>query len=118
MKIWKIVFYTLGLIPLTLIIPLLTFYFHTAHLVGHLPTYGNPDPKDTGLYSFYSPMINLGFTFWFIGFLIWLLMLIIYAYVKQKKQISGLRKPILLGAFLNLSILFLFFSTITEWYAD
>lgn len=48
-------FNLLTLLPLLATITLLTFYILTALEFGHLPTYANPDPKD----SLFAPLASL-----------------------------------------------------------
>lgn len=115
MKIWKIAFNIIGILPLFFILSILTFYFHTAHRVGHLPTYGNPDPKYTGLYNHYSPLIHFTFLVWILSVLPWIIMLLVHFFKKDKEQLQNIKGW---GAIFHLIAFIILLSTIFEWYVD
>lgn len=115
MKYWKISFYGLGIIPFVHLISLLSFYLHAGWILGYLPKYNFPDPKDLALYSVYSPIIYLTGLLWIYSLGFWLLLTTVYLIVK-KEQFKW--RPIIMSALGHLAAISLFFSGIVEWYAD
>jgi len=115
MRIWKIIFYLLGIIPWFFIVPLITFYFHARKILGYFPHYNNPDPKNLNIYSDYSPFINWSFGIWFYTFFVWFLLTIIYLIIYRKKIKWS---PMILACIGNIIGLLLVFSKIFEWYID
>jgi hypothetical protein len=115
MKYWKIELLVLGLIPFGFTISLLAFYFHAGKLLGHLPSYDNPDPKDIAVYGFYQPIIITSFNIACYAFCAWLASVIVYLVV-NRKQIAWLY---LLGSATGPVIAFLLLrSDIFEWFLD
>jgi hypothetical protein len=115
MKNWKTYFYILGSIPLIFSISLLTFYFHAGLILGRLPRYNQPDPKELEIYFDYHPIINLTFIIWIYSFIIWLILTVVYL-IAKRKQI--LWKPIIISALGQVYGISLFLSEIMVWYAD
>lgn len=115
MKIWRIAFYIISIFPLLFIIPLLTFYFHTAYNTGHLPTYGNPDPKYSGLYNYYNPLIHITFSAWILSLLPWLIMLTVHFFIKEKEPLQKIK---VWGALFHLASFITMLSVVFEWYVD
>jgi hypothetical protein len=115
MKAWKITFYILAIIPLLFISPILIFYFHTAYHVGHLPTYGNPDPKYSDLYNIYSPIVNFSISLWIFSVLPWLALLLIHSSKKDKEHLLRIKGW---GGIFYLIAFLLLFSVVFEWYVD
>ncbi len=115
MKSWKILFYILGLIPLGFIISLLSFYFHAGRILGNLPRYNQPDPKELEIYSEYSPYIDLSGEVWIYSLLMWIISTILYLILKRR-QISW--TPVIVSTFGQACAIVLFLSGIMEWYAD
>ncbi|TGV00732.1 hypothetical protein [Flavivirga rizhaonensis] len=115
MKIWNKIFFGLGIIPYCFILPILTFYFHAGKILGHLPSYNQPDPKTLEIYATYSPVVNLTTLTWFYSFVIWLVISIIYLIIFRKNIYW---KPLKLSAVGQLIALGIVFSGILEWYID
>ena len=115
MKWLKKLIYFLSSFALVFSVSILVFYFHASRIVGHLPTYGNPDPKQLEIYQNYSPTLNLTLSIWFYSFLVWLILLIIYI-VKNRKELNY--KPIIITLVVQIIPFIIFFSTIFEWYVD
>lgn len=115
MKFWRISFYTLGIIPLGFIISLLAFYFNATKILGHFPSYENPDPKELSIYDSYSSAITFTFELWAYSILIWLLLLIAHMVIKRKETDW---KLIIKSGLGHLCAILLFFSEITLWFAD
>jgi hypothetical protein len=115
MKYLKIVYFILGILPFGFIISLLTFYFHAGNILGRLPSYNHPDPKDFSIYLSYSPLINLTLEVCVYSFFPWLVLILVDS-VLYWKNISW---RLLLGDSLGYGIiLFLLFSGIIDWYMD
>lgn len=115
MKYWKISFYGLGIIPSVHFISLVSFYLHAGWILGYLPKYNLPDPKELALYSVYSPIIHLTGLIWIYSLSLWLILITIYLIVK-KEQINW--TPIIISTIGHVAAISLFFSGILEWYAD
>lgn len=115
MKTWKILLITFGLTPWPFIISSSAFYFHAGNLLGHSPSYGNPDPKDLAIYSDYALFINISLLIWIYAFLTWL-MLVALLLIFFRKNIS--RRILLFGAFSHFCGIALLFSGVFEWYVD
>lgn len=115
MKHWKIALYGLGIIPFVFFISLLSFYLHAGWILGYLPKYNLPDPKELALYSVYSPIIDLTGLIWIYSLALWFLLITVYLTVK-KEQINW--RPIIISTIGNIAAISLFFSKIVEWYAD
>ena len=84
MKYWNIIFCILGILPLGFVIPILLFYFHAGQLLGRLPRYNQPDPKELDIYSDYSPLVDLTGKIWLISFPVWLILTITYLIFRRK----------------------------------
>ena len=115
MKNWKIIFYILAIIPWTFIVSLLTFYFKAGEVLGHFPSYNQPDPKELSIYKDFSPIVNWTAGVWIYSFLAWLLMAIVYVALKRKNTEW---KPIIVSGIGQFCGMLLLFSGITEWYMD
>lgn len=115
MKNWKTYFYGLGTIPLIFSISLLTFYFHAGLILGRLPRYNQPDPKELGIYFDYLPIISLTGNIWIYSLIFWLLLTVVYLIAKRKQIIW---KPIIISALGQVCAISLFLSGVMEWYAD
>ena len=100
-----------GFVPLAFVLSLLAFYFHAGIVLGHLPQYDFPDPKELSIYSNYALLINF-FGVWSYSFVIWLFVVIISA----TKKIHG--KFIIFGLLAYLSAILITFSEVTNWYMD
>ena len=115
MKVWKIVFYTIGLIPWTFIISLMAFYFHAGQLLGHLPKYDQPDPRKLSIYNDYSPYVDLTGAIWLFSLIAWILLVVTYL-VAKRKNIDW--TPVLISGIGHLFGILLFMSGVMEWYGD
>ncbi len=114
-KYWKIVFYGAGFFPLTFIITIFTFYFHTAAILNHLPIPSLNDPKNLEIYSFYSPIIY--FFFFITGYLIpvWILVSIIYL-IKHFRE--PFWRPWVVASLIYLFAIGLIFTDVISWFLD
>ncbi len=115
MKYWKLAFLVLGILPLTFATSILSFYFHAGQILGRLPSYNTPDPKDLEIYSDYSPIIDLLGQIWAYSFIVWIIVSIVYMIIKRNKINF---KPIIISAIGQIIVLIIFFSEIIKWYAD
>lgn len=115
MNYWKLIFWILGLIPLGFITSILSFYFHAGHVLGRMPSYNQPDPKELDLYSYYSHYIDWSGLVWIYSFPLWFILLITYLILK--KNDSALLS-ILFGGFLHILGIAICFSDILTWYLD
>ncbi len=115
MKWIKNTIYFLSSFALIFSVSILVFYIHASRIVGHLPTYGNPDPKELEIYQSYSPILNFTLSIWFYSFLVWLILLIIYI-VKNRKKLNY--EPIIITLIVQSIPFIILFSTIFEWYVD
>jgi hypothetical protein len=115
MKYLKAMIITLGIIPYGVIISLLTFYFHAGSILGRLPTYSNPDPKELPVYDTYYQVIETTGEVWFYSLFVWLILVPVYLIV-SRKNISW--KPVLFSIIGQVAGVILFLSEITNWYMD
>ncbi|RED48189.1 hypothetical protein [Seonamhaeicola aphaedonensis] len=115
MKSWKTYFYVLGIIPIIFSVSLLTFYFHAGLILGRLPRYNQPDPKELEIYFFYEPIINFTGNIWVFSLAFWLLSSVVYIILKRKQIVW---KPILISALGQFCAISLFLSGVIEWFAD
>lgn len=115
MKTWKTYFYGLGIIPLIFSISLLAFYFHAGLILGQLPRYNQPDPKELEIYFYYEPIINFTGNIWMFSLIFWLLLTVVYTIFKRKQIIW---KPIIISALGHFCTILLFLSGVMEWFAD
>lgn len=110
-------FFIIGAIPFLCFIVLNLFYFHSAIIVGHLPSYNNPDPQELSIYGFYDFIIFFLLNFSFYIFLPWIVFTI-YFCIRFRKYLSKNWKAILFPI-LTYSLLFLeFFGEKIGWYID
>lgn len=117
MKNWKKIFYLLALIPWTFIISTLAFYFHAGIILGYLPSYNNPDPKELYIYETYINIINVALGLTFFSFCLFVILTIIF-YVLNRKQNNIEWNPIRLGLLGYFLALYILFSWIHEWIID
>lgn len=89
MKILKLLFYSMGVLPLGYVVSLLAFYFHAKRVLGYAPAPGQPDPKELAIYSVYDPFISWTFGKWFYSFLVWVILLIIYLGKYGRKTLTS-----------------------------
>ena len=115
MKIWRIIFYILAVIPWTFIASLLTFYLTANHVLGYPPTYNNPDPGKLSIYKVYAPYVDWTANIWLYSLVAWFILTIIYL-ITMRKRIEWL-PPFVSGTGQYFGILLLF-SRIFEWYID
>ncbi len=115
MKIWKIGFYILGLIPWSFIILLMTFYFVAWNFLGYRPIYDYPDPGQLYNYVTFAPYIITTGIMWAYSFLVWLPYTIIYLIV-DRKEIKW--KPVVISTMSQLATIIMYFSGIVEWFMD
>ena len=110
-----LIFYKLSILPAIYIISLLTFYFHTALIINHIPIPSIDDPKNLSIYYFYAPIILISSSVNTFCFLIFILPSIIFNIFNKNKIIW---KPILLNLLLQNFVLCLLFSQISLWFVD
>ena len=115
MKIWKTIFYFLGVIPWTFIVSLMTFYFKAGQVLGHAPKYSNPDPKELDIYKYYAPYINWTAGIWLCSIVVWFILTIIYLII-MRKRIEW--TPIIISGTGQFFAILLLLSGIFEWYID
>jgi hypothetical protein len=115
MKIWKIIFYSFSAFPLLFILSLSAFYIHSASILGHFPSYRNPEPANIYVYNYYSPVILVGFISSMYSFALWLVLIIIHLLISKDKQVNTAK--IISGAAYLLAYL-LMFSRAFGWYLD
>ena len=115
MKIWKTTFYMLAIIPWTFIGPLLAFYIHAGQVLGHSPTYNQPDPKELAIYADYEPFVHWTATVWLYTFMCWMLLAVIYLVAERKNIVWA---PVIVSGVGQLAAVFLLLSGIFEWYID
>ena len=115
MKYWRFVFWLLGIFPIGFGISILSFYFHAGLILGRLPHYNQPDPKELDIYGNYSPFVNWTLEIWFWSFLIWLIISILYLII-TRKEINW--RPILISGTTQMWAILIFFSPVLEWYVD
>jgi hypothetical protein len=115
MKTWNTLWITLAIMPWLFVISLMTFYFHAGKILGHAPTYNNPDPKELAIYANYEPFVNSFATAWLFAFPIWLVLVIFYL-ISNRKHLQW--KMVAIGATSHFFAICLLFSGIFEWYID
>jgi hypothetical protein len=115
MKIWKTLFYFLAIIPWAFIVSLMTFYFKAGQVIGHAPSYNNPDPKELDIYKIYAPYVDWTAAIWGYSILVWFTFTIIYLII-TRKRIEW--TPLIISSIGQLSGFFLLLSGIFEWYID
>ncbi|MFS4467825.1 hypothetical protein [Maribacter sp. 2210JD10-5] len=115
MRKLKTVIGILGTIALLFVVSILMFYIHTAVIVGYLPIYGNPDPKDVAIHSFYMPLVYFTLVLWLLSFFVWLLVSSVYMYrLKDGVQI----KPLFISFVAHVLAWTIFSSEILNWFLD
>ncbi len=107
--------YFFSTLPLIFSVSILIFYFHAAKIIGHLPRYNQPDPKELEIYEIYHPIINFTGNIWIYSFLIWLILIITFIY-KSRKKLNY--KLITISIICQVIPIIIFFTEILEWYAD
>ena len=112
---WEKTILVLGFFPLGFIISLLMFYFHAGFVLGHLPSYNFPDPKELSLYLIYHKIIIIS-TYIFLFSLAGWLTIILWYILNYRKNI--LWNALFLSAFIHISAIVLFCSDIFEWFMD
>lgn len=112
LKYLKFSLFFLGAVPLALVLSLLAFYFHAGNILGHLPKYNFPDPKELSIYSNYAVLIDFLGVIWSYSFFIWLFVVII----STNKKIHG--KFIIFGLLAHSSAILIIFSEVMNWYMD
>ena len=115
MKPWKTIFYGLGIVPYAFVVSVMTFYLHAGWILGQFPQYDNPGPGELGIYSWYSPIINLTSEVWLFSLLAWLIALLAYVNIK-KQQVRWI--PIIFSASGQVLAFLLLVSGIMTWYMD
>ena len=115
MKPWKTLFYGLGIIPYVFVASVITFYLHAGWILGQLPRYDNPGPGELGIYSWYSPIINVASEIWLFSLLAWLIALLAYVNIK-KQQVKWV--PIIFSASGQVIAFLLLISGIMTWYMN
>jgi hypothetical protein len=114
-KIIKISSYLLSITPLLFVFSLLQFYIHTGLELEHLPQPSIDDPKNLWLYNFYAPIIEYTFKQAFICIMILGIVSVILAGLNRSQIMY---KPFLIATFSCIVATLIFFSKITEWFAD
>jgi len=115
MKIWKSLFYFLAIIPLTFIVSLMTFYFKAGKVLGHAPSYNNPDPKELDIYKAYAPYVDWTADVWLCSLLVWFALTIIYL-ITMRRRIEW--TPLIISGTGQIFGVLLLLSGIFEWYID
>ena len=82
MKVWKIVFSVIGIIPWIFIISLLVFYVHADSILGYWPVYDNPDPAELNISNWYSQVVIVATVAWYFSFPAFVFLAIIYMILK------------------------------------
>ena len=112
-KILEIVTYILSLPPLAFTVSLLSFYFKAANTLGYYPTYNNPDPKLLSFYEPYAQFIHYSGEITVYSLYPWLFCISLCSYIAGVKL-----RMVITGAVIYLSAFLIFFTEITEWFAD
>lgn len=107
--------YILGLLPFAFTASVLAFYLHAASILGHAPSYDNPDPKELAIYVSYFPWIEATFVIWLLSLIAWVVCTASYL-ILGRKNIRW--EPIVLGAIGQSIPILMLFSEIMEWYVD
>ncbi len=115
MKPLKFSLFILTIIPWVFMILLVIFYFHAGNILGHAPSYDNPDPGNLDIYSNYAPFIFSAALISAYAVPLWFILILVYVIIKQKN--SNL-KLIGMGMFTYLCLIFTFLSGIFEWFLD
>ena len=111
----KKVYFILGAVPYGFIIPLLTFFFYATFILGRFPFYSSPDPKEIPSYHIFLPIIDFASSIMVGTFLSWFIFSVIYLITSWK---NVLWKSIFLSSLGYIICILLFFSSITDWWAD
>lgn len=110
-------FLIIGAIPFLCFFLLNLFYFHSAIIVGHLPTYDNPDPKELSFYEFYSFIIFILMNLSFYIFLPWIVFAI-YHCIRFRKYLSKNWKAIVFPIVTYSLLILEFFTEKIGWLMD
>lgn len=115
MKYWKIAFGACIAIPIATMALISIFYFHAWSVLGRVPTYSNPDPKQMDLFTYYGPFADTGLILTVGSFLLWILLAILYPLIKRKQR----NWKLVISSGLVQALTFIFVaSDIFEWYID
>lgn len=105
----------LGSVPWFFSISILVFYLHAYKILGNLPYYNSPDPKELYIYNFYSPYINFGYSLWLLSIIPFIIFVAFFIKYSKKK----LPLKFFFFAFISQIVsIALFFSEIFNWYND
>ena len=110
-----VLLYLTGISPLPFVISILAFYFHAESVLGHFPTYDNPDPKQLREYDSYNRIIEPSFLIWFFGLALWLAIVITYM-ILFKSKLKPL--PLIVGVLAHVTAIAVIISEILNWYMD
>lgn len=116
MKIWKLLFYILGSLPLGYTISLMAFYLHAKQVLGYTPAAGLPDPKELNIYSDYHPFIHWIGEIWLYSFLVWVILIIIYLGKYGRETLIS--APVIFSCIGQFCGIDMFLSDISVWYMD
>ena len=114
-RILTVLLYITGISPFPFVISILAFYFHAENVLGHFPTYDNPDPKLLREYDTYNRIIEPSFSIWFFGLALWLVIVITYM-ILFKSKLKPL--PLIIGVLAHITAIAVIFSEILNWYMD
>lgn len=115
MKLIENIIKFLSINSVIFLLSILTFYFHASKIVGYMPTYNNPDPKQLDIYQIYSVIVNFTLTIWFFSFLSWGILLVFFI-IKTKKRISY--PFVFTTIILNCLPILIIMSDVFKWYMD
>lgn len=115
MNYWKIIFWILGILPVGFVVSITSFYFEAGQILGRLPYYDHPDPKNLSIYADYSPYVDWTAEIWLASFPLWILLTIIYLIVNKKNLQWA---PIVISGTLQVLGISILLSGIFEWYID
>ena len=114
-KNWNFIIDALVLFPFINMISLLSFYLHTAIIIGHLPITSLDDPKNLLIYYFYEPIILMSFLANIICLFLWLLGALTWNLITINPITC---KPVLIRIALQIIVVYLLFSDISVWLGD
>lgn len=94
---------------------LISIYLQATSILGHFPSYNNPDPTTFSFYDTYEKVIMIVGNVWLVTFILWIVFTAIllnshHKYLKSKAFILGLCGHLL--------VICVFFSSIMDWWAD
>lgn len=110
-------FIVFGIPPLLCFLVLNLFYFHAAYIVGHLPFYNNPDPKELNIYLNYDITIFILINFSFYLFIPWAIFTLYYG-IRFRKHLKNNWKPMTFSLICYGLLISLLSSEIFTWYID